>query len=466
MPTPVDRETMPAPEPLDPSGSGTREVTGRHRAPPADSTPVVGAEPFPGRVVADKYRLDKLLRKGGMGSVWVATHLALGTPVAIKFMAAWLERRAAADSLFAAAQARFEREAKAAAQLRMANVVQILDYGIDAGFPYIVMELLEGEDLGARLARVGRLSLAEMRTILDPVSRALQRAHDAGLVHRDLKPENIFLAAEGDSMVPKILDFGVAKALHGDTRMVSDATDEGTVLGTPYYVSPEQATGRQDVDHRSDLWSIGVIAFQAITGQKPFKSDILLEAVVEICSSPIPQPTTIDGKLSRDVDVFFARALSRDREARFQSAKELANAFGDLVDRTTAAEQPFSLRRPLKMPPRNVLLGAAGALALLLGFLVVKGLSSGSASSAEGAPSASAEAAPAPPIASASTNPSPVIAPPEGSQASDVPPTASPSTPASIETPRRPSGGGRHGTQQGSRSRPGEPTKGADVLGY
>jgi len=296
-----------------------------------------------GAVIADKYRLDRPLRQGAMGSVWIATHLALETQVAIKFMVPSTEApagEASRASEHVATRTRFEREARAAAQIRSANVVQILDYGVDRQLQYIVMELLEGEDFEHRLRRLGALPLGDVARIIVSVARALQLAHSKGVVHRDLKPGNIFLAREGEvDEVPKILDFGVAKAIKGD-RPTGEATVDGTVVGTPSYMSPEQAMGRADIDHRSDLWSLGIIAFRATTGVKPFAADSLLETIVQICSATPPRPSEINPELPRAVDSFFERALERDVDKRFQSAKEFATAFVELASRTGSLPPP------------------------------------------------------------------------------------------------------------------------------
>src|SRR5215472_5515412 len=190
--------------------------------------------PAPNVVIAERFRLNRLLGRGGMGSVWHATHLGLDVPCAVKF----IEGEGAQVPEM---QARFEREAKAAAQLRSPNVVQILDHGVCQGTPYIAMELLDGEDLAKRLVRVGRLPPHELLRIVVQVCRALTRAHAVGIVHRDLKPDNIFLVQDDDREIAKVLDFGIAK--QNSTALEGSSTKTGAMLGTPYYMSPEQAQG-------------------------------------------------------------------------------------------------------------------------------------------------------------------------------------------------------------------------------
>ena len=272
-----------------------------------------------GTVIAGKVRLEHLLTRGGMGSVWRAYHLSLEVPVAVKFLQhAW----AAADDTLT----RFGREAKAAAQIRSSNVVQVLDHGVDRGSPYIIMELLEGEDLAMRLRRERRLALTEVSFIVRNIARGLQIAHDAGLVHRDLKPQNIFLAVEGDAIVPKILDFGIAKQLPRTSMPAGSDTRDGQLLGTPYYMSPEQARGRPNVDHRADLWALGVTAYRALVGRKPFEAEVIGDVIVQICSDPIPNASTLAPELPPAIDDFFAKALARPPDERFQSARDLAVA--------------------------------------------------------------------------------------------------------------------------------------------
>ena len=276
-----------------------------------------------GHTIAGKYRLVRPLARGGMGAVWVAQHAQLDTLVAIKLM-----DPALADS--SDARARFEREAKAAAMLSSSHVALTHDYGIDGDVPYIAMELLDGEDLETRLTRVGRLGVATTAKIVGQVCKALRRAHDAGLVHRDLKPANIFLARVDDDEVVKILDFGVAKVT-GPT-IVDSATRTGSLIGSPHYMSPEQVRRSRLVDHRTDLWAVGVIIFRCLTGRMPFDGEEVGDVLVGICSDPIPAPSSVEASLGKDVDDFVQKALDRDINGRFQSARELAHACYALGD--------------------------------------------------------------------------------------------------------------------------------------
>ncbi|MDI3288283.1 serine/threonine-protein kinase [Polyangium sp. 15x6] len=286
-----------------------------------------------GAIIGGKLRLERPLAKGGMGAVWVARHQLLDTDVAVKFMEGSI---AANESL----RQRFEREAKAAALIKSPHVVQVLDYGVEDGIPYIVMELLEGEDLGRRLERGGRLDLAEAYRILEPLGKALRRAHDLGIVHRDLKPGNIFLARSGDDEIVKVLDFGIAK----DVTITGPATStsSGVMLGSPSYMSPEQIRETKQVDHRSDLWSIGVILYESITGRLPFdEAENIGKLLVTICTDDAPPPSSLVPSLDPAVDRFFERALARDKAARFQSMAELVEAFGLLAGiRATLRSRP------------------------------------------------------------------------------------------------------------------------------
>lgn len=316
-----------------------------NRPPEHPAEPQKGAAALAaGDVIAGKYRLDRVIGRGGMGSVWAARHAQLDMPVALKFI------DPVADA--PEARARFEREARAAGQLRSPHVVQILDHGIDGDRPYIAMELLEGEDLGERLRREGRLSVAAAARILTQAAKALRRAHEAGIIHRDLKPSNIFLARFDDDEVVKLLDFGVAK-LHvsGAIEGGNQFTQTGVVFGSPSYMSPEQARGVRVLDHRSDLWSLAVILFRAITGVKPFSASSIGDLVIKLCIDPLPVPSSIAPDLPRGVDAFFARAFERDPEKRFATAVEMAAAFEASFGASPSAEPASVAPRPPSTPP-------------------------------------------------------------------------------------------------------------------
>jgi serine/threonine-protein kinase len=304
-----------------------------------------------GMVVANRFRLGQMLGRGGMGSVWRAMHLGLDVPCAVKFIEGEL-------ASLPEAQARFEREAKAAAQLRSPHVVQILDHGVWDGTPYIAMELLEGEDLGKRLARVGRLSPPDTHNIISQVCRALAKAHATGIVHRDLKPDNIFLVRDDDREITKVLDFGIAKS-RGQDLGGSSNTKTGAMLGTPYYMSPEQAQGIKQVDFRTDLWALAVIVYQSLTGRLPFESEALGDLLVRIIVAPLPVPSQI-APVPPGFDAWWAKAASRDPNERFQSAKEVADSLS-LVCGVSQASGILDVRAAQGAPPQPVASVGTGA---------------------------------------------------------------------------------------------------------
>lgn len=274
-----------------------------------------------GWILAERYRLDALLGRGGMGSVWRAHHVALDSPVAIKLM----EPEIAANQ---AGLERFVREAQAAAALRSPHVVQTLDFGVHEGTPYIAMELMVGESLASRLERLGRLSVVETTKVITHVGRAVTKAHEMGIVHRDLKPDNIFIVQNDDEEVVKVLDFGIAK-MASVTAPASVQTRTGVMIGTPYYASPEQLEGSKLLDHRTDIWAMGVIGFECLLGVRPFEGESIAELVLRICTRPLPVPSSV-GPVPPGFDLWFARACARELNQRFGSARELSEALRGL----------------------------------------------------------------------------------------------------------------------------------------
>jgi serine/threonine protein kinase len=280
-------------------------------------------ESLEGRVLGGRYRLEHQLGEGGFGTIWRAEQLVLGATVAIKLIDMAIARQPGALE-------RFLREAQAAATLRSPHVVQVLDYGVDGDQPFIAMELLEGETLAQRIHRLGRLAPSEALRIVTHVARAMSRAHECNIVHRDLKPDNVFLVHNEDEEVAKVLDFGVAKITNPDWVNESTQTRTGSLIGTPHYMSPEQVQGNKTVDYRSDLWSLGVIAFEMFTGQRPFVGNALGDLVLQICVREIQKPSRL-APVPLGFDEWFLKASERDPEQRFQSARDLAQSLREVV---------------------------------------------------------------------------------------------------------------------------------------
>ncbi|MCC6552620.1 MAG: SUMF1/EgtB/PvdO family nonheme iron enzyme [Polyangiaceae bacterium] len=283
----------------------------------------------PDAVLASKLRLLRPLGQGGMGVVWAARHLALETEVAVKLIRP--ERVAADPALIA----RFEREARATARIAHPHVVQVMDYGaVNDAVPYIVMELLRGFSLAELLERGGRLSFATARSLVEQVGSALESAHERGVVHRDIKPHNVFITegSRGYPLFVKVLDFGVAKML-GDAQVPGASaalTETGMVIGSPPYMSPEQLEGSKDVDLRSDLWSLGVIVYEALTGALPFQGSSFITVGAAVLKGKYRPASELRPNLPAGIDDWFAKALCVDPGGRFQSAREMAGAFLDM----------------------------------------------------------------------------------------------------------------------------------------
>jgi eukaryotic-like serine/threonine-protein kinase len=281
---------------------------------------------YAGTILGGKYQLISEIGRGGMGAVWRAQHLGWDAPVALKIMNRDITARPEA-------LARFEREVRLAAGLRSPHVVQVLDHGLDEATrtPYIAMELLEGESLARRLKQAGRISPAETFHVFSELVRALTRAHAAGIVHRDLKPDNVFLVRNEEESLTKVLDFGVAKWTAPDISE-SGLTRPGSVVGTPYYMSPEQIQGSREIDHRADLWALAAIACECLTGLRPFEApDFAQLAVMLLGNSGRPLPSSL-GSVPAGFDAWFLRATDPDIARRFQSAREMAQTLAPICD--------------------------------------------------------------------------------------------------------------------------------------
>lgn len=340
-----------------------------------------------GTLVGGRYRLDRLVGQGGMGSVWSALHVSLSRRVAVKFIRPELASSAEARS-------RFELEAKAAARIQSRHAVSVFDNGVtEAGQPYIVMEFLEGESLEQRLRRAGKLPLEELVALVEQAAEALSAAHEQGIVHRDLKPDNVFLARAREptrfGYVVKLVDFGIAKVLDEGAANPAATTQAGVVIGTPQYMSPEALTAAAPVTVASDVWSLGACAFTAAVGSVPFPGGAIGDVVLKVCAAPLPAPTQLAPELPPGFDVWFAKACARSVAERFASARDAARALADLEAwararrdtsayelrpaslselQAAAAEDPPASRRGLALA--SGLVGASIMLAAL-GYYVV-----------------------------------------------------------------------------------------------
>lgn len=318
--------------------------------PPAHDTASDQPDPLLGRAVG-KYELVRVIGRGGMGCVYEALNKPIGKRVAVKLIDRELTNSAETIE-------RFQREAQAAGAVESDHIIEIFDVGTtDDGLPFIVMELLRGEDLGHRIRRQGRLELGEALPVVAQILRGLARAHESGIVHRDLKPDNVFLVdREDDTTLVKILDFGISKIVRRPGLTPKTLTKDGVVLGTPYYMSPEQAQGLPDVDERADLWSVGAILFEALTGRPPHTGATYEQVIVRICMHDADDVRLHDPSVPEAVADVLARALARDRAARFSSARlfldALAQASGGVVSLRRADGTPTPTGRAVISPAR------------------------------------------------------------------------------------------------------------------
>jgi serine/threonine-protein kinase len=366
-----------------------------------------------------------------MGEIWEAYDRQLEGPCAVKFILQHLVNDKEVRS-------RFAREAKAVARLRTPHAVHIFSVGEERQTPYLAMELLQGETLYTVLERTGRLSHGITMAIVEQIAEALTIAHEYGIVHRDLKPDNVWLCS-GNRVFVKVLDFGVAKVGLGTATL---RTATGSLVGTPNYMSPEQARGNRNVDHRSDVWSLAVITLECLTGKRPFESQGLGDLLIQIVASPIPRLTEFAPELPPAMQHWLDKALERDPNQRFQSAAALveglrpylveagmrtpedtfrpvqsSTAIGTLLRRMHPKAKRQHVRKGLWIG------GAAASIALALGAvgLVV----SGGADPAPGAqPSGVASEALLP--APAAVPSPPASSPPASSPPAAPPPAASP----------------------------------------
>jgi eukaryotic-like serine/threonine-protein kinase len=310
-----------------------------------------------GAIIAERYRLMRQLGRGGMGEVWSAYHLTLNTEVAVKFLSTGAGGNAAKIAL-----ERFRFEAQVSAHLgqKTAHVVAVHDAGSDTVGPYLVMEHVHGRTLRFELNRSGPLGLLEAATLLDQVAEALAVAHAFGIVHRDLKPSNLLLVDQPDgTLYVKVADFGIAKALRSDLAVDRpEDTSDGWMLGSPAYMSPEQMGGG-GVDARSDMWALGVILYECLTGRLPFPGRSVSELIVNMSVGRFEPPSNVRDTLPTELDVWFHRALAKRKDGRFESVEEMARSFRRVIT-----------GRPTRRLPKLVrgFTASAGLMGALLGL--------------------------------------------------------------------------------------------------
>ncbi len=415
---------LPAPDGADDAAEPQAPTTASVQDPSASDSAGVSVESTPtiieGEVLADRYRIHHRLGKGGMGEVFLARHVAIGRMVAIKTLGREMRERPGIAQ-------RFLREAQTSSMVRHPNVVDILDFGhTERGAPFFVMEHLEGEDLKAVLKRERVLSWERSCAIVTQVCAGLAAAHAQNVIHRDLKPDNIYLVMQDGREVVKVLDFGIAKIVSGDS--LSDATQTGVLLGTPEYMSPEQARD-EALDARSDIYACGVMLYRMLTGRLPFRAKSFMAVLSMHLQTPPTPPRELDppSAISEAQQAVILRCLAKARDDRYPSADALAQALraadqglappatalpGEPTDDAPAAAQ----RRP-----RWRLLGGFGGVALAGGlFLALRRPASESDGTGADEPVLAAMSSPPP---DAAVQPS---APPDAAVQPSAPPDAVP----------------------------------------
>jgi serine/threonine-protein kinase len=324
------------------------------------------AQVKPGEVLAGKYRVDRVLGRGGMGIVVAAHHVQLDEKVAIKFLLPGALGNA--DAV-----ARFIREARAAVKIKSEHVARVSDVGtLETGAPYMVMEYLEGSDLGAWLDERGPMAVDQAAEFVLHASEALAEAHALGIVHRDLKPANLFCVRRADGLLSvKVLDFGISKVSPVAGSSHDHAmTRTHAILGSPLYMSPEQMVSSRGVDARTDIWSLGVILYQLVTGRTPFEAEAMPELVLKIAGSPPTPIATFRPDVPPPFGAVISRCLEKDRDKRFRTIGELAEALVDFapprargsVERVMRTMEAAGLATPGASSPLQPAPGAANAV--------------------------------------------------------------------------------------------------------
>ena len=295
--------------------------------------------------VLGKYSIVKLLGSGGMGAVYEATHTEIGKRVAIKVLSPMI-------AAVPGARARFLREAQLTSRVRHPHIVDVADMGSDGGHTYLVMEFLHGEDLAQRLERLGPVGVEELADIMLPVCSAVAAAHAAGITHRDLKPQNIFLAAGTRRVLPKVLDFGISKGNDAVTQ-AGTLTGTGAMIGTPYYLAPEQIMDSKSAGSASDQYALGIILYECLTGKRPYDGDNLFVVFQGIVGGTPKRPREMRPEIPPEMEEVVLRAMKVDPKARFATIEDFGRALLPFASGRARViwEEAFSGGAAGDMPP-------------------------------------------------------------------------------------------------------------------
>jgi eukaryotic-like serine/threonine-protein kinase len=324
-------------------GRSSKTGSGRVRASFDDPEPPQ-LESLVGTTLSGRYQITRKIGQGGMGAVFEATHTLIGKRVAVKVL---LDKYARREAIVA----RLEQEARLASSIGHEHIIDINDFGTtEDGRTFVVMEFLEGESLAECLAREGQLPEQRILRIAYQIASALGAAHAKGIVHRDVKPENVFLLKRKEQDFVKVVDFGISKSLRASDASREEEhvrlTQTGMVLGTPLYMSPEQARGDENLDHRIDVYAVGVIMYELATGRVPFMGTNYLSVISQVLNDEPRSPRSLRPDISEEFEAIVLKALEKDKESRYQSTEEMIGDLSALLDDPTHSTERARITGP------------------------------------------------------------------------------------------------------------------------
>jgi eukaryotic-like serine/threonine-protein kinase len=331
------------------SPSSLLDTMGAAETPAAGTPSLTNLTDLVGTTLSDRYLVTRKVGQGGMGAVYEATHTLIGKRVAVKVL---LEKYAQREAIVA----RLKQEAQLASSIGNEHIIDITDFGnTDDGRTFVVMEFLEGESMAECLARESKLPEQRILHIAHQAASALAAAHDKGVVHRDIKPENVFLLRRKETDFVKVVDFGISKSLRASSEEEEQPrlTQTGMVLGTPLYMSPEQARGDEDLDHRVDIYALGVIMYEAACGRVPFSGNNYLSVISQVLNEEPTHPRELRPELSEEFEAIVMRAMAKERDERYASAKDMLADLGAVLDDPTHSTERAKITGPRRLLPRR-----------------------------------------------------------------------------------------------------------------